>query len=310
MKVTVIGAGNVGASTAYGLAQKNIVNEIVLIDVLEGVPQGKALDMYQSAPVEGYDTRIIGTNNYADTKNSDVIVMTAGKPRKPGMSREDLLSVNIEIVKDAIGKAAKESPNAFLIVVANPLDAMCYGALKVSGFPSHRVCGMAGILDTARFRAFIAMELHMSVRDIDAIVLGGHGDTMVPVTRLTMVGGVPLTSLVSKERIDAMVTRTQNGGAEIVKLLGTSAWYAPAAATVETVESYVLDQKRVLPSAAWLQGQYGVKDLFMGVPVVVGRGGVEKILEIPLNDDEKAMFKASADKVRATVEETKVLLNK
>jgi len=306
MKVTVIGAGNVGASTAYVLAQRGIATEIVLTDILEGVPQGKALDMCQSGAVEGYDTRIIGTNSYADTKNSDVIVMTAGKPRKPGMSREDLLAVNIEIVKDAVSQAAKMSPNAFMIVVSNPLDAMCYGALKISGFKPNRVCGMAGILDTARFKAFIAMELGVSMKDMSAIVLGGHGDTMVPCPRLASIGGVPLTSLVSKERIDAMVERTRNGGAEIVKLLGTSAWYAPAAAAVQMVESYVLDQKRVLPCAAWLQGEYGLRDVYMGVPVVIGRGGVEKIIEIPLNDEEKAMFKASADKVRATVAETKL----
>ena len=306
MKVTVIGAGNVGATTAYVLAQRNLVKDVVLIDILEGVPQGKALDMYQSGAVEGYDTRILGTNNYADTKDSDVIVMTAGKPRKPGMSREDLLAVNIEIVKDCVGQAAKMSPNAFMIVVSNPLDAMCYGALKISGFKPNRVCGMAGILDTARFKAFIAMELGMAMKDISAIVLGGHGDTMVPCSRLTSVGGVPLTSLVSKEKIDAMIERTKNGGAEIVKLLGTSAWYAPASAAVEMVESYVLDKKRVLPCAGWLQGEYGMRDVYMGVPCVIGRGGVEKIVEIPLNDEEKGMFKASADKVRATVVETKL----
>jgi malate dehydrogenase len=306
MKITVIGAGNVGATTAYVLAQRNIVNEIVLIDVIEGVPQGKALDMYQSGAVESYDTRLIGTNDYAATRNSDLIVMTAGKPRKPGMSREDLLAVNIEIVKDAIGKAAKESPNAILIVVSNPLDAMCYGALKTSGFKPERVMGMAGILDTARFRAFISMELGASMRDIDALVLGGHGDTMVPLSRMTTIGGVPLTSLLPKDKIDAMVERTRNGGAEIVKLMGTSAWYAPASATVDMVESIVLDQKRVLPCAAWLQGEYGMKDLYMGVPVVLGKKGVEKILELPLNDEEKAGFKASADKVRATVAETKL----
>jgi len=214
--------------------------------------------------------------------------------------------VNIEIVKDAVGQAAKMSPNAFMIVVSNPLDAMCYGALKISGFKSNRVCGMAGILDTARFKAFIGMELNVSMKDMSAIVLGGHGDTMVPCPRLASIGGVPLTSLVSKERIDAMVERTRNGGAEIVKLLGTSAWYAPAAAAVQMVESFVLDQKRVLPCAGWLQGEYGLRDVYMGVPCIIGRGGVEKIIEIPLNDDEKAMFKASADKVRATVAETKL----
>jgi malate dehydrogenase len=306
MKVTVIGAGNVGATTAYVLAQKGIVNEVILVDILEGIPQGKALDMCQSGPIEGYDTRVVGTNDYALTKGSDIIVMTAGKPRKPGMSREDLLNVNIEILKDAVLKACKESPNAILIVVSNPLDAMCYGALKLSGFKPNKVMGMAGILDTARFCAFIAMELGVSVRDIQALVLGGHGDTMVPLPRMTMVGGIPLTSLVPKEKITAMIERTRNGGAEIVKLMGTSAWYAPSAATIEMVESIVLNQKRVLPCAAWLQGEYGLRDLYMGVPIVLGRNGVEKIVELPLNDEETAMFKASATKVRETMAETKL----
>ena len=304
MKVTVIGAGNVGATVAYVLAQRGIVNDVVLIDILEGVPQGKALDMYQSAAVERYDTRIIGTNDYADTKDSDIIVMTAGKPRKPGMSREDLLDVNIAIVKDAVGKAAKLSPKSMIIVVSNPLDAMCYGALKISGFPANRVFGMAGILDTARFRCFLSAALGVSMKDISAIVLGGHGDTMVPLAGQTLVGGVPLTSLLAKDKIDAIVERTRNGGAELVKLMGTSAWYAPAAASVEMVESIVLDQKRVLPCAAWLTGEYGHKDLYMGVPTILGRGGVEKILQLPLNPAEKAMFDASAAKVSETVKET------
>jgi malate dehydrogenase len=306
MKVTVIGAGNVGASVAYQLAQKNIVRDVVLIDILEGVPQGKALDIFQSAPIEGYDTRVVGTNDYAQTANSDIIVMTAGKPRKPGMSREDLLAVNIEIVKDCISKAAKVSPNAIIIVVSNPLDAMTYGALKISGFQPRRVVGMAGILDTARYCAFIAMELGVSIADIDAVVLGGHGDTMVPLSSHTKVGGTPLTSLLPKEKIDAIITRTQNGGAEIVKLLGTSAWYAPAAGAVQMVESIVLDRKRVLPCAAWLQGEYGLKNLFMGVPTMLGAKGVEKILEIPLNPQEMGLFKASAEKVSATHAETKL----
>jgi malate dehydrogenase len=306
MKVTVIGAGAVGASVAYHLAQKNIVRDVVLIDILEGVPQGKALDMYQSAPIEGYDTRVIGTNDYAMTANSDIIVMTAGKPRKPGMSREDLLAVNIEIVKDCIGKAAKVSPNAIIIVVSNPLDAMTYGALKISGFKPNHVIGMAGILDTARYSAFISMELGVSIADIDAVVLGGHGDTMVPLASHTKIGGTPLTSLMAKDKIDAIITRTQNGGAEIVKLLGTSAWYAPAAGAVQMVEAIVLDRKRVLPCASWLQGEYGLKNLFMGVPTVLGRNGVEKILEIPLNAEEMAKFKASAEKVSATHAETKL----
>ena len=306
MKVTVIGAGNVGASVAHHLAQKNIVRDVVLIDILDGVPQGKALDIYQSAPIEGYDTRVVGTTDYAATANSDILVMTAGKPRKPGMSREDLLAVNIEIVKDCIGKAAKVSPNAIIVVISNPLDAMTYGALKISGFPPKRVIGMAGILDTARYKAFVAMELGVSIADIDAVVLGGHGDTMVPLASHTKVGGTPLTSLLPKEKIDAIITRTQNGGAEIVKLLGTSAWYAPAAGAVQIVDAIVLDRKRVLPCAVWLQGEYGLKNLFMGVPTMLGRKGVEKILEIPLNAEESALFKASADKVAATHAETKL----
>jgi malate dehydrogenase len=307
MKVTVIGGGNVGATCAYILAERGFCRNITLLDVVEGIPQGKGLDMYQAAPVIGSNSRIYGTNDYADTKDSDVIVMTAGKPRTPGMSRDDLLNTNIGIIKDAIGKAAQVSPNAIIVVVSNPLDAMCYAALKISGFPSHRVFGMAGILDTARYRTFIGMELGVSVKDISASVLGGHGDTMVPLPRLTTVGGVPLTSLLPKARIDEIVDRTRNGGAEIVKYLKTgSAYYAPAAAAVEMVESIFLDQKRVLPCAAWLSGEYGERDLYMGVPVVIGRKGVEKILEMPLNDEEKAMFKNSVEAVRSTVAATKL----
>jgi malate dehydrogenase len=305
MKVTVIGAGNVGASCAYILAAKSIAKEIVLIDILEGIPQGKGLDMLQATPIIGSKSRILGTNDYADTANSDVIVMTAGKPRTPGMSRDDLLATNVAIIKSCIGEAAKASPNAIIIVVSNPLDAMCYAALKISGFPSTRVMGMAGILDTARYQAFIALELGVSVKDISASVLGGHGDTMVPLPRLTTVGGVPLTSLISQERIDAIVTRTRNGGAEIVKFLKTgSAFYAPAAAAAEMAESVLLDQKRVLPCAAWLQGEYGEKEIYMGVPIVIGKKGVEKIIEMPLNDDEKKMFRESAAAVRTVKEAT------
>ncbi|MBI5059850.1 malate dehydrogenase [candidate division KSB1 bacterium] len=307
MKITVIGAGNVGATCAYILAAKNICREVVVIDILDGIPQGKGLDMYQAAPVGAYDTVVRGTNAYADTANSDIIVMTAGKPRQPGMSRDDLLAANVVIIKDAITQAAKVSPNAFIIMVSNPLDAMCFAALKLSGFPHKKVFGMAGILDTARYRTFIAMELEVSVRDVAAVVLGGHGDTMVPLPRLTTVGGVPLTALLPKERIDAIVQRTRDGGAEIVKYLKTgSAFYAPAAAAVEMVESIVHDQKRVLPCAAWLQGEYGYRDIYMGVPVIVGKQGVEKILEIPFNDDEKAMFAKSADAVTSLLQATKV----
>ncbi len=307
MKVTVIGAGNVGATCAYILASKGICKEVMLLDILEGIPQGKALDMYEAAPIGGYETAVKGTNSHADTAGSDIIVMTAGKPRQPGMSRDDLLAVNVEIMKNAIGPVAKASPNAFIVVVSNPLDAMCYAALKLSGFPSHRVMGMAGILDTARYRAFLAMELNVSVRDIAAVVLGGHGDTMVPVPRLTTVGGVPLTALLPKERIDAILQRTRDGGAEIVKYLKTgSAFYAPAAGAVEMCEAIILDQKRVLPCAVWLTGEYGTKDIYMGVPAILGKNGVEKVLEIPFTDEEKAMFQKSAEAVRGIIAATPV----
>jgi malate dehydrogenase len=307
MKVTVIGGGNVGATCAFILSDKNICREIVLLDIVEGIPQGKALDMREATPVGGSSSSVIGANDYADTANSDIIVMTAGKPRTPGMSRDDLLATNVEIMRSAIGEAAKASPNAIIIVVSNPLDAMCYAAMKISGFPSHRVFGMAGILDTARYRTFISMELGVSVKDIAAVVLGGHGDTMVPIPRLTTVGGVPLTSLISKDRLDAIVQRTANGGAEIVKYLKTgSAYYAPAYAAVEMVESIILDQKRVLPCAVWLKGEFGEKDIYMGVPTVIGRKGVEKILEIPLNDDERKLFDNSAEAVRGIIQATKL----
>ncbi|MCC6477071.1 malate dehydrogenase [bacterium] len=307
MKVTVIGGGNVGATCAFILSDKNICREIVLLDIVEGIPQGKALDMREATPVGGSSSSVIGANDYADTANSDIIVMTAGKPRTPGMSRDDLLATNVEIMRSAIGEAAKASPNAIIIVVSNPLDAMCYAAMKISGFPSHRVFGMAGILDTARYRTFISMELGVSVKDIAAVVLGGHGDTMVPIPRLTTVGGVPLTSLISKDRLDAIVQRTANGGAEIVKYLKTgSAYYAPAYAAVEMVESIILDQKRVLPCAVWLKGEFGEKDIYMGVPTVIGRKGVEKVLEIPLTDDERKLFDNSAEAVRGIIQATKL----
>lgn len=307
MKVTVIGAGNVGATCAYILSDKNICKEIVLLDIADGIPQGKALDMWEAAPIGSSSTSIVGTNSYADTASSDIIVMTAGKPRTPGMSRDDLLAANIEIMRSAIGEAAKASPNAIIIVVSNPLDAMCYTALKLTGFPPHRVFGMAGILDTARYRTFIAMELGVSVKDISAVVLGGHGDTMVPLPRLTTVGGVPLTELVSKERVEAIVQRTRDGGAEIVKYLKTgSAYYAPAAAAVEMVESIIVDQKRVLPCAVWLNGEYGCKEIYMGVPVVIGRSGVERILEIKFTPEEQKMFDHSAEAVRSVIVATKL----
>jgi malate dehydrogenase len=301
MKITVIGAGHVGATTALMLAQKQLAREIVLLDILEGIPQGKGLDMYQTAPVEGYDTLVHGTEDYKDTANSDLVVMTAGLARKPGMSRDDLLAANTKIVKDAISQAAAKSPKALLLIVSNPLDVMTYVAFKVSKFPHQRVFGMAGILDTARLRAFVAMELGVSVRDISAMVLGGHGDTMVPLPRFTTVGGIPITELMPKERVDAIMQRTRDGGAEIVKFLKTgSAYYAPSAAVAEMADSIMKDRKRVLPCCAWLTGQYGEKDVYMGVPCVVGSGGIERILEMPLNDEEKALFKTSVDHVRAT----------
>ena len=307
MKITVIGAGNVGATTALMLAQQQLAKEVVVVDILEGIPEGKSLDTFQSGPVHGSDTFVRGTTDYNETADSEIIVMTAGLARKPGMSRDDLLAANTKIVKDAIGSASAKSPNAIIVVVSNPLDVMTYVALKVSKFPHKRVFGMAGILDTARLRAFIAMELNVSVRDISAMVLGGHGDTMVPLPRLTTVGGIPIGNLMPQERVDAIMQRTRGGGAEIVKFLKTgSAYYAPAAAAVEMVDSIVKDRKRVLPCCAYLTGEYGEKDIYMGVPVVLGRGGAERILEMPLNDEEKALFKKSIDHVRGTIAEASI----
>jgi len=300
-KVTVVGAGNVGASCALKIAGKELA-DVVLVDVVEGVPQGKGLDLAQSGPVEGYDVKITGANDYEPTANSDVIVITAGFPRKPGMSRDDLLMANYEIVRNATEQAAKFSPNAILIVVTNPLDAMCWTAFTVSKFSRNRVIGMAGVLDTARYRTFLGMELGVSVESIQALVLGGHGDTMVPLVRLTSVSGIPLTELLPKERIDAIVQRTRDGGAEIVKYLKTgSAYYAPAAAAVEMVESILKDKKKVLPCAAYLEGEYGYNGLFVGVPVKLGAQGVEKIYEVQLAPDEKAMLDKSAGAVRELI---------
>ncbi len=300
-KVTVVGAGNVGANTAQKIAAKELA-DVVLVDVVEGVPQGKGLDMLESAPVEGYDVRITGTNGYVETADSDVVVITAGFPRKPGMSRDDLLLANYEVVKTATEQAVKQSPNAILILVTNPLDAMCWTALKVSGFPRERVIGMAGVLDTARFRTFIAEELNVSFENVTAMVLGGHGDTMVPLVRFTNVSGIPLAELTDQATIDRMVQRTRDGGAEIVKYLKTgSAYYAPAASTTEMVESILKDKKKVLPCAVYLQGEYGLHELFVGVPVKLGRAGIEKIYEIALQDSEKAALQKSADAVRELV---------
>lgn len=301
-KVTVIGAGNVGANTAQKIAVKELA-DVVLVDVVEGVPQGKALDMLESAPVEGYDVSLVGANGYDETANSDIVVITAGFPRKPGMSRDDLLIANYDVVKTATEQAAKRSPNAILVLVTNPLDAMCWTALKTSGFPRERVIGMAGVLDTARFRTFIAEELNVSFENVTAMVLGGHGDTMVPLVRFTNVSGIPLSELTDQATIDRLVQRTRDGGAEIVKYLKTgSAYYAPAASTVEMVESILKNKKKVLPCAVCLNGEYGISELFVGVPVKLGSKGVEKIYEIKLDSAESAALEKSAAAVRELVD--------
>ena len=302
MKITVVGGGNVGATAAQRLAEKEFASEVVLVDVVDGLPQGKGLDMYESAPIEGFDTKVIGTNSYDVTAGSDIIVITAGLPRKPGMTRDDLLNTNAAILRSVTEQAAPKSPNAIILVVSNPLDVMVYVALKVSGFDRHRVIGMAGVLDAARFRSFIAMELNVSVEDVTAFVLGGHGDSMVPLPRYTSVAGIPLTDLLPQEKIDALVKRTRNGGIEIVNFLKTgSAYYAPSAAAVQMVESIVKDKKRILPSAVYLEGEYGLTGTVAGVPVKLGRNGVEQIVEIKLTADEQAALKASAEDVKANI---------
>ncbi len=297
-KITVIGGGHVGEHVAMGCAMKEL-GDVVLLDIIEGLPQGKGLDMFEASPVQGYDSALKGTNDYADTAGSDVVVITAGLARKPGMSRDDLQSKNAGIVKACTEGAMKHSPDAILVVVSNPLDVMCYVAKKVSGLPREKVVGMAGILDTARFRSFIAMELGVSVESISALVLGGHGDAMVPLPRLATVGGIPLPELLSEDRIDALVERTAKGGGEIVALLKTgSAYYAPAAAAVEMVESILHDKKKILPCAAYLEGEYGVNGTYVGVPVMLGAGGIEKVYEVQLNDKEMGMLQSSAGAVR------------
>jgi malate dehydrogenase len=301
-KVTVVGAGNVGANCALRIAGKELA-DVVLVDVVEGIPQGKALDLLESGPVEGYDVNITGANDYEPTANSDVIVITAGFPRKPGMSRDDLLLANYEVVRSATEQAAKYSPDAILILVTNPLDAMCWTALKVSKFPKNRVVGMAGVLDTARFRTFVAQELNVSMSNVVAMVLGGHGDTMVPLVRLSSVSGIPLTELLDKETLDRLVQRARDGGAEIVKYLKTgSAYYAPSAGAVEMVESILKDQNKVLPCAAYLEGEYGIQELFVGVPVKLGARGIEKIYEIGLQPDEQAALEKSAKSVQELID--------
>ena len=301
-KVTVVGAGNVGGTTAQRLAEKNYA-DVVLVDIKEGLPQGKALDILESGPILGYDSRVIGSNGYEETASSDVVVITSGLPRKPGMSRDDLLKTNQEIVGSVTEQVVAESPDSILVVVANPLDAMCHVALETSGFPRERVVGMAGILDTARYRTFIAEELKVSVREVFALVLGGHGDTMVPLPSMATVSGVPITKLLPEDRVEAIVQRTRQGGAEIVQLLQSgSAFYAPSAASVEMVEAILLDQKRILPCAAYLQGEYGINDLFVGVPVKLGAKGVEEIVELDLRESELEDLGNSAGAVRELVE--------
>jgi malate dehydrogenase len=296
-KVTVVGAGNVGATVAQRIVEKEIA-DVVLVDIIPGVPQGKSLDMLESAPVEGFDARMIGSNSYEETRQSDVVVITAGVPRKPGMSRDDLVATNEGIVSDVVRKLLPGSPEAILIVVSNPLDAMCEVARRVSRFPRERVFGMAGVLDSARMRWFLAEALGVSVESTRAFVLGGHGDTMVPLTRYSTVGGVPVTELLPKEKLDAIVKRTRDGGIEIVNHLKTSAWYAPASAVVEMVDAVIKDKKKILPCAAYLQGEYGLRDVYLGVPVKLGKGGVEQVLEIALTPEEKAALEKSAGHVR------------
>ncbi len=300
-KVTVVGAGNVGATTAQRLAEKGYA-DVVLTDIIEGVPQGKALDLAEAGPVEGYDGRLTGTNTYEATENSDVVVITAGLPRKPDMSRDDLLMKNYEIVKGVTQQVVRYSPKCILVVVSNPLDAMCQVALRTSGFPRERVVGMAGVLDSARFRTFIAMELDVSVENVHALVMGGHGDTMVPLPRFSTVAGVPITELMDAETIARLVKRTRDGGAEIVALLKTgSAYYAPSSAVVEMVDSILMDRHKILPCAAYLKGEYGIQDLFVGVPVKLGSRGIEQIVDLKLTGEEKAMLKKSADAVAELV---------
>ena len=305
-KVSVIGSGNVGATAARSIADKELA-DVVLLDILECVPQGKGLDMLQACPVEGSDARVLGTNDYADTADSQIVVITAGLARKPGMSRDDLLTKNYQIIKSVTEQVVKHSPDCIIVPVTNPLDAMCQVVYRVSGFPRERVIGMAGVLDSARMRTFIAQELDVSVENTHAFVLGGHGDTMVPLPRYSTVAGVPITELMSPETIDAIVKRTAGGGAEIVKLLGTgSAFYAPGSAIVEMVESILKDKRKILPCAVFLQGEYGIQDLFVGVPVKLGAGGLEEIISITLTDDEQAALMKSAAAVRELVEIIKV----
>ncbi len=302
-KITVVGAGHVGATTAQRLAEASLAREVVMVDIVEGIPQGKALDLYESAPVVGFDTRLIGSNNYDESADSDVVVITAGIPRKPGMSRDDLLATNAGIVRSVSEEVRSRCPNAIVIVVSNPLDAMCYVAKEATGFDTSRVCGMAGILDTARYRSFIAERLDVSVEDIQALVLGGHGDTMVPLVSYTTISGIPLSQFLGRADVDALIERTRDGGAEIVRHLKKgSAYYAPSAAVAQMVEAIALDKKRILPCAAWLDGEYGFSGIYLGVPCKLGRRGVEEILEVDLTEEERSALQASAGHVKETLE--------
>ena len=301
-KITVVGAGNVGATAAQRIAEKELARRVVMVDIVEGVPQGKGLDQWESAPIEGFDSRVIGTNGYDETAASDIVVITAGIARKPGMSRDDLLNTNVKIVREVSENVKRTSPNAILVMVSNPLDAMAYVAMKVTGFPRERVLGMAGVLDTARYRSFLAEAVDVSVEDIQAMVLGGHGDTMVPLISYTTVSGIPITQLIERKTLDAIVDRTRNGGAEIVKYLKTgSAYYAPSSGAVQMCEAIVKDKKRILPCAAWLTGEYGMSDVFLGVPCKLGRNGLEQIIEVELTSKERVDLGKSADAVRELI---------
>ncbi len=306
-KVTIVGAGFVGSTTAHWIASRELA-DVVLLDIVEGVPQGKALDLAEAGPIEGFDLHIIGSNDYADTANSDVIVVTSGAPRKQGMTREDLIKINANITRDCISKAAPLSPNAIIIIVNNPLDTMAYLAKQVSGFPKNRVIGQAGVLDSARYRTFLAMEAGVSVEDVQAVLMGGHGDEMVPLPRFTTIAGIPVTEFMPQERLDAIIDRARKGGGEIVNLLKTgSAYYAPSAATVQMVEAVLRDKKRVLPCACYLEGEYGLNDIYFGVPCVLGANGVERIIELPLNEDEMALVQKSAEVVSGSIAALKAM---
>ena len=299
MKVTVVGAGNVGATCANVLATREVCNEVVLLDIKEGFAEGKALDIWETSPINLYDTRTVGsTNDYTKTAGSDVVVITSGLPRKPGMSRDDLIATNAGIVKSVTAQIMVHSPDAILVIVSNPLDVMTYCAYLTAGIDSTKVIGMAGILDTARYRSFLAEELNVSPKDIQAVLMGGHGDTMVPLPRYTTVGGIPVTEMIADDKLEAIVNRTKKGGGEIINLLGTSAWYAPGAAAAQMVEAIVKDQRRVFPACVWMQGEYGISDMYLGVPVILGKNGVEKVIELDLNEGEKAMLADSEKAVR------------